>query len=350
MRRAHRESSMPAFLTDAVLKRDVFSETQKGHMAGDPATPVIRRIVTASPRWSRPVAWFLAKREIRALERVKGLTGAPNILETDRHGLFRSWSEGTPLHLARPASPEWYRDAHRLLRELRRRGITHNDLAKPQNWLMTPEGLAAVIDFQLASLHRRKNWLFRLMAYEDFRHLLKQRKAFAPELMTPTARRILKRRSLPSRIWMASGKRVYNLITRGVFHWSDGEGTNDRIPNEGAGITQRLMAEQDVTALALVPFPKPSKGSGIYAFVETAKAGMLRSDGGADLVQTVARLPRRPDGSVREDLLQAVALNQMTALENTLAQEPELADTMRPIIDGRLNFTDRRLKGKKAKG
>ena len=46
--------------------------------------------------------------------------------------------------------PGWL---HKLLREMRRAGVTHNDIAKPQNWLMTPEGRAAVIDFQLASVH-----------------------------------------------------------------------------------------------------------------------------------------------------------------------------------------------------
>ena len=110
------------------------------------------------------------------------------------------------------------------------------------------------------------------------------------------------------------------------------------------------MAQEGVTALSLVPFPMPSKGSGIYAFVETARPGALRGGGGADLVQAVARLPRRPGGGVREDLLQAVALNQMTALENALAQEPELADAMRPIMDGRLNFSDRRMAGKEKTG
>ncbi len=90
---------------------------------------------------------------------------------------------------------------------MRRMGVTHNDLAKPQNWLMTPEGEAAVIDFQLASVHRRRGAFYRLLAYEDFRHLIKQKRAFASDLMTPTEKRILARRSLPSRIWLATGKK-----------------------------------------------------------------------------------------------------------------------------------------------
>lgn len=201
------------FVETAVFKRDVFSETRAGYFANDPDTRIIRRVVSAAPWWSSPLAWILARREIRGLKTVRGIEGVPQLIATDRDGLYRSWTEGTPLHLARPSDPKWYRTAHRVLRDMRRLGVTHNDLAKPQNWLMTPEGEAAVIDFQLASVHRRRGALYRLMAYEDFRHLIKQKRAFAKDLMTPTEKRILARRSLPSRIWLATGKKVYNFIT-----------------------------------------------------------------------------------------------------------------------------------------
>ena len=129
---------MAEFVPETVLKRDLFSETRKGHFAGDERSPIIRRIVSAAPFWSRPLGWVLARREIAVLRAVEGIEGVPQLHSVDRDGLYRSWTEGTPLHLARPADPAWYRDAHRLLREFRRRGVTHNDLAKPQNWLMTP--------------------------------------------------------------------------------------------------------------------------------------------------------------------------------------------------------------------
>jgi hypothetical protein len=336
---------MAEFIPDTVLKRDLFSETRKGHFAGS-SEPVIRRIVTAAPWWSRPLGWVLARREIAALRAVDGISGVPKLYWTDRDGLCRSWSEGTPLHLARPADPAWYRSAHRLLSDFRRRGVTHNDLAKPQNWLMTPSGGAAVIDFQLASRHRRrKGWWFRLMAYEDFRHLLKQKNAFAPELLSPTGRRLLARRSLPSRIWMASGKRLYNFVTRGFFRWSDGEGTHDRIENEGPDILDRLKALPGVRDAALAPFPMPSKGIGIYAFVETSDPSALPGPqaAGADLAQPVAALPRRADGSPRDDILQLIAMNQMTELDALVAGDPDLAEIAHAVAAGRLNFSDRRI-------
>ena len=154
---------MAEFVSDTVFKRDVFSETRFGYFTDRPDRRIARGIVSASPLWSRPLAWILAKLEIRALRAVSDIPGAPEIVKVDADGLFRTWTEGTPLHLARPDSPVWYRNARRLLRKLRRRGITHNDLAKPQNWLMLPDSNAAVIDFQLASCHGSKGRLYRLI-------------------------------------------------------------------------------------------------------------------------------------------------------------------------------------------
>ena len=345
---------MAEFISDTVFKRDVFSETRAGHFADNPDVRIARRIVTASPLWSRPLAWLLARREIRALKAVAGIPGTPDIIDVDADGLFRSWTDGTPLHLARPKTIEWYQDARRLLRDMRRRGITHNDLAKPQNWLMLGDGKAAVIDFQLASCHRRKGRIFRLMAYEDLRHCIKQKRAFAPDLMTATEIRILARKSVPSRIWMATGKKLYNLITRGLFSWSDGEGTGDRIDREGPAIAKALGNQRDIREVALSLYPLPRKGVGIYAFVETEAAdlnlerlnkqvGQHDRNAHIDLAQPVAALPRRKDGTVRDDVLRLVAMNQITELDDLLGREPELGPIVRPIIDGRLNWTDRRI-------
>lgn len=342
---------MADFIPLATLKSDVFSRTVKGHFADAPDRPVIRRIVSAAPWWSRPLAWFLARREIAALRAVSGIPGAPQLLVVDRDGLYRTWSEGAPLHLARPGDPAFFRSAFALLRALRRLGITHNDLAKPQNWLMTPDGQAAIIDFQLASVHRRRGALYRMMAYEDLRHLLKQKRAFAPALLTPTAERLLARRSMPSRLWRATGKRVYNLVTRGVFNWSDGEGTGDRIEREGEATIAALSVGSGVSAVALSVYPLAGGGVGLYAFVEAAEAvdqaalarAHRRRGGSADLVQIVAKLPRDASGQVRDDLLHLVAMNRADEIEAQMRGDPALEAVMTPILASRLNLGDRRI-------
>ena len=334
-----------SFVPETVHKRDVFSETISGHLAEDPGFKVVLRKLDGVPWWARPIARFLARREVRGLRAVKGIEGVPQLLRADREGLLRSWSHGTPLQLAKPAQAAWYRDAKRLLREMRRRGVTHNDIAKPQNWLMTPDGRAAVIDFQLASVHRRKGKLFRVMAREDLRHLLKQKRNFAPHLLTASEKRVLERKALPTRIWMATGKRAYNFVTRGLMNWSDGEGTEDRIARDGAAVREALSGVGEV---ALFTYALPAKGVGIYAFAETGlDAAALRAmvaEDKADLVQPVARMPRRADGSVREDALHLVATNRLDELELLMAAEPGLEEVLKPIIAGRLNLTDRILK------
>lgn len=339
---------VPEFVVTAVLKRDVFSESRSGYFVNQPDVRVVRRVVTASPWWSRPLAWYLAKREIRGLSKVRGLKGVPQLIAFDKDGLYRSWSEGTPLHLARPSNREFYQSAYRILHNLRRLGLTHNDLAKPQNWLMTPSGEASLIDFQLCSLHKKRGLFYRYFAYEDFRHLIKQKQSFAQNLMTPTERRILQNRSWPSRLWLATGKRVYNFVTKGVFHWSDGEGTGDRIQQQEPIIRNYFKAEPQIRDFALATYALPAKGVGLYAFVEADNLDeravrRLLKEQKVELIQIVEKLPRRANGAIRVDILKLIAMNELTDLENLMVREPELAEEIVKIARGRLNFTDRRV-------
>lgn len=336
------------FAPQTIHKRDIFSETVSGHLEGVPDFPVVLRKLDTVPAYAKPIAWALARREIRALRAVTGIEGCPLLIRVDRSGLLRSWTQGTPLQLAQPCDPAWYRDAKRLLRQMRRAGVTHNDIAKPQNWLMTPEGRAAVIDFQLATVHRRRGKLFRIMAREDLRHLLKQKRAYAPDLLTPSETRMLAQKALPAQIWMATGKRLYNFITRRLMNWSDGEGTEDRIERDGPALRAALLTHPDVTDLALYTYARPAKGVGLYAFVETdldpGRVSGLAPDPTPDLMQTVARLPRDATGAIRHDALQLVATNRLDELAGLTAADPELAETLRPIVADRLNLTDRVLR------
>ncbi|MEO0773570.1 MAG: phosphotransferase, partial [Pseudomonadota bacterium] len=307
------------FVPETVHKRDVFSETISGRLEGVDDFPVVLRRLDRVPGYAKPLAWWLARREIQGLKAVQGIEGCPVLVRVDKTGLLRSWTQGTPLQLAKPADAAWYRDARRLLRQMRRAGVTHNDIAKPQNWLMTPEGRAAVIDFQLASVHRRRGRMFRVMAREDLRHLLKQKRAYAPELLTPSEISMLNRKALPSRIWMATGKKLYNFITRRLMNWSDGEGTEDRIEREGPALRAALEHDARVTDIALCTYARAAKGVGLYAFVETALerdalAAMI-PDPKPELIQPVKVLPRGEHGAVRLDALQLIAANRLDELE-----------------------------------
>ena len=214
---------------ETVLKQDLFSRVERGHFeAPGPAGTWVMRDTSVARWWARPLAFFLERREVAALRALQGFPGMPQLLAAKGHVLFRSWLPGSPLQAARPTDPAYYRQAFRLLVSLHRHGIAHNDLAKEPNWLVTEEGDCAVTDFQLAWVSPRRGLMFRVAGREDLRHMLKHKRKYCPQALTARERRILARRSLPSRIWFATGKKLYIFVTRRILHWSDREGANDR--------------------------------------------------------------------------------------------------------------------------
>jgi hypothetical protein len=338
-----------------ILKQDVFSTVERGRFttpAGE-VDAVIRHLDDV-PWWSRPLARFLMSRERRALEHVGQLGFAPPLLFAGKGLLVRGWIDGLPLHVAQPHDDvAYFRHAKAALRKLHRCGVCHNDLAKPQNWMRGRDGGAYLIDFQLAHRFSRRGRMFRIAAYEDIRHLLKQKRRFAEHALTPSELRILSRKSLPTRIWMASGKRVYYWITRGVFRFADREGGGLRLIQDAPSIATQLKSFPGVREAAVVAFPDRRTGTGLYAFVEAAPAVSERdllafiSDGlGAGIVpeqlQVVEELPRRPSGEVRTEILQLVALNQIDLLDGLMATENERANVAR-IVEDRRNLRDRSL-------
>jgi hypothetical protein len=132
------------------------------------------------------------------------------------------------MHRCPPCAPAYFRDALRLLRRMHAAGVLHNDLAKEPNWLVTPEGSAALVDFQLALRLRHRGRLFRALAYDDLRHLLKHKRTYFPGRLTARQRAILQRPSGVSALWARTVKPVYRLVTRRILGWSDREGAGDR--------------------------------------------------------------------------------------------------------------------------
>jgi RIO-like serine/threonine protein kinase len=208
------------------LKQDSFGRIALMRDAGG---KFVRRDLRAVPAWLRLPAWWLARREARALGAVAGLADVPELLRWDGRCLDRSYMEGEPMYLRPPrGGGAWVRAAHRLLRRLHRLGVAHNDLAKEANWLVLADGRPALIDFQLAVRARpRSRWL-RLLAREDLRHLLKHKRTYCREALTPVERRLLRRRSWVREAWFATGKPVYRFLTRRVLKWRDNEGRGPR--------------------------------------------------------------------------------------------------------------------------
>lgn len=211
-------------MNDAVsielLKSDAFGriECVRG------ATTLIRRDTNAAHRGLRWFARRAAAHEARALQRLAGVDGVPQLIRWDGAILERSYMDGAPMQRAQPRDPQFYRAAHRLLKTLRARGLAHNDLAKEPNWLQRADGSPGLVDFQICWISRRRGGWFRLLAREDLRHLLKHKRTYCPQALTPSEKRVLARRSWIARAWLASGKRLYKTIARRWFGYWDNEG------------------------------------------------------------------------------------------------------------------------------
>ena len=221
------------FEVETVLKRDVFGQIEKGNwVEGETSSPAIRRLYTKN-LFTRPLAKLLAHNEKRALEKLAPLaetTGqVPTLLGKTSDYHIRGFIEADVLSkIKEPLTEDFYTSAKELLRVMRRNGVCHNDLAKQANWLRDVRTKRPVlVDFQLAlcSNNKRQTW-FLTLCREDLRHLLKlKRRHFR---VTKAEAGVLNKKALPTRIWMATGKKVYLFVTRVLLGWEDRTGPEER--------------------------------------------------------------------------------------------------------------------------
>jgi hypothetical protein len=338
----------------AVLKSDHFSVVERGFWRTDngEVEGVLRRFDSV-PWWVRPVAYHFGRRETRALGRLNGIAG-PRLLASGDGFLVRAWIDGLPMHIAKPEGDRGYfRAAKRMMFAMHRAGVVHNDLAKEQNWLRDSAGRPNMTDFQLAHTARKRGLLFRVAAHEDLRHLLKHKRKYCPEALTARERGILETKSLPARIWMATGKRLYIFVTRRILGYMDREGSGADVTRDGPRIAEHLRRLSGVTGAAVVAYPTP-RGARLYAFVETARplsetevrAHIRGSSEGLpepNLVHVARQLPRYAEGELREDVLRLVAQNQVDLID-TLRLDAAARSAAAEIVASRLNRTDRRLR------
>ena len=244
----------------------------------------------------------------------------------------------------------YFRSAKQALHRLHRARICHNDLAKEQNWLVSRDGRAYLTDFQLAACFARRSRLFRIAAYEDLRHMLKHKRSYAPEALTPKERKILARKSVVASVWLKTGKKVYQAITRGLFNFRDREGGGKRLVNDAPVLAELIRKNPAVRDTAIVAFADRRSGVGLYAFVEADQVALekqLRDELAAakgakppEHIQVVHALPRDAAGKPRTEILQLVAMNQLDLIEPMMRNEEDRA-FLRDILESRKNLRDR---------
>jgi hypothetical protein len=215
--------------TPRLLKRDLFGVVRRRTLQGPAgALDCVERDTGEANRWLRWLARRLAAREARALAALRRVPQVPMLISWDGHRLQRSWLPGVPLHQSGGVDRAYFREALRLLRRVHAAGILHNDLAKEPNWLVLPGGHPGLVDFQLAMHPRRRGRLFRMLAHDDLRHLLKHKRTYCTECLTTRQRAMLAQRSPIAGAWARSGKPLYRFVTRRLLGWADREGAGDR--------------------------------------------------------------------------------------------------------------------------
>jgi predicted Ser/Thr protein kinase len=208
-----------------LLKKDIFGRVS---LIRPEAGPRVMRDARGAHIVVRWIARHLLAREAQALAALGELDGIPTLLRADKNTLERSFLAGVPMQEGRPRNIEYFHAAARIVRRMHRLGVVHNDLAKEPNFLLMPDGSPGIIDFQLSWFVRQRGTLFRILAREDIRHLLKHKRTYCPDRLTRREKSILDNPSLISKLWMMTGKPVYLFVTRKILGWQDREGAGDR--------------------------------------------------------------------------------------------------------------------------
>jgi predicted Ser/Thr protein kinase len=208
-----------------LLKKDLFGEIRQ-MSAGEQAC--IIRDASKAGAYVRWLARRLLRREAGVLAALESVAGVPQLVDFDTQRLTRTYLPGLPMQRSKPRDPQYFKAAASLLRQLHRNNVVHNDLAKEPNILVCDDRSPAFIDFQLAWFTPRRGRLFRLLAYEDLRHLLKHKRSYCPEYLTQRELRILDNPSGASRIFRSTVKPVYLFVTRRILGWADREGAANR--------------------------------------------------------------------------------------------------------------------------
>ena len=108
--------------------------------------------------------------------------------------------------------------------------------------------------------------------------------------------------------------------------------------------TPAVSSEVRTPPRVVLPHLSPAQRAALDALIPCVIDGAPPgTEARADLVQPVAALPRAKNGAPRHDILNLIAMNQVTALNALLGSDTALAATVEPILAGRLNFSDRRI-------
>jgi RIO-like serine/threonine protein kinase len=204
------------------LKEDAFGKIELRELNGE---RVICRDYSDTGLFSGLLAGYLARREAKVLKALDEVADhrLPRLIHFGDKVCIRSYIEGVPLKEGAVSNPEFYANAREVLDKMHAAGVVHNDLEKPENWLVISDEVAGIIDFQLAYHSKKRGKIYRWSVGEDIRHLVKQKNRYSKENMSEEELQILNNRSGFGLFWSRRVKPVYNFVTRKILNYSDRE-------------------------------------------------------------------------------------------------------------------------------
>lgn len=151
------------------------------------------------PFFRRFVAPFLLNREERALRFLAGTQGIPQVYaRVDRQALILELIEGKPIDGFQNGElpAEVYARVQEVIDRIHARGVSHGDLKRRGNLMVTPRGEIFLIDFAASLIGKRAfrpilNWLQREVARVDDKCVPRLKSKAAPELMTARDKQLL---------------------------------------------------------------------------------------------------------------------------------------------------------------
>jgi predicted Ser/Thr protein kinase len=138
------------------------------------------------------IAPYLIHRETRALQRLQGVRGVPEFYgRLDRFAFALEYVEGKPISELAPEelTQDIFVQVQQAIDGIHERHVSHGDLKRRTNFIVTPDGRVIVVDYASAVIGGRwwrpvTNWIQQQMAQIDNKAVAKIKKLGAPDLMT----------------------------------------------------------------------------------------------------------------------------------------------------------------------
>lgn len=185
---------------------------------------VIIRDISIKNKFKKIITKILNNNEVKILKRINRLNSPnlPKLIHSAPTYTIRSYLSGTPINqFPTKLNEAFFAKAFEIIQMMHQQGIVHNDLEKPENWVVMDNGEPGFIDFQLAKYFPKKTFLFKQLQKVEIRHVIKCKKRFCTSPLSASEIKILNNRGSIHKLILRFLKPIYNFVTRNLFKYSD---------------------------------------------------------------------------------------------------------------------------------